>query len=362
MTTFHPLEVADSREEIPGVARTVVFGVPGALRDAFRWLPGQHITLRFRIGGREVRRPYSVSASPDAGDPLRITVKRVAGGLVSNHVNDTLKAGSRVEVMPPFGGFTLVPDPRRRRTCYLIGAGSGITPLYAMLRSVLAAEPWSAVHLLYGNHDAASVLFAGELSRLQAEHPVRLSVSHVLSRPGRDAACWRGGRIDAAAIEAWIAEYPPYAQDARYFVCGPGRMNGTVASALAGMDVPAGRIRMESYGKAVEVDDAVAGVASTAEIVLGNRRRDIPVAAGQTILDAARAAGLDAPYSCEAGVCGACRAELTAGSVHMRAAMALTEEERAGGAVLTCQSVATSTRVGIRFPPGGSHGPGEFHD
>ncbi len=346
---FHTLTVADVREEIPGVARTLTFEVPRDLKARFLWTPGQHVTLRFRIDGEEVRRSYSVSASRLAGDPLRITVKRVPGGLVSNHINDSLGAGSRVDVMPPFGGFVVKPDPRRRRTCYLIGAGSGITPLYAMLRSLLAAERWSSARLLYGNRDAGSILFAGELESLVAGQPRRLAVHHVLSRPN-GARCWRKGRIDAAAVEAWIAENPPYAQDAHYFVCGPGGMNRTVAAGLADLDVPAGRVHAESYdGEALDLDDTVGGVDATARIVLGGRRHVAPVEAGQTILAAARAAGLEPPYSCEAGVCGACRAELVGGSVHMRSTAALTDTEVDGGAVLTCQSVATSSHLRIRY-------------
>lgn len=349
MTAFHRLAVAAVTDEIPGVARSVVFERPKALAAAFRWRAGQHITLRFRIGGEEVRRSYSISSSPDAGDPLRITVKRVEGGLVSNYVNDSIEAGARVEVMPPFGGFVLDPAPQRRRTCYLIGAGSGITPLLAMLRSVLVAEPWSVVHLLYGNRDAASILFADDLSRLEAEHPGRLTVHHVLSRPGWGAAGWRRGRIDAAAVEVWIAGNPPYAQDAQYFVCGPGGMNRTVVAALKDLDVPADRIHRESYGGAPKVDDTVAGMAATVEIVLEGRRSEVPLAAGQTLLAAARAAGPEPPFSCEAGVCGACRAKLVDGSVHLRSRAALTDEDAAAGFVLTCQAIATSPHVAICY-------------
>ena len=349
MKDFHRLVVAAVREEIPGVARTVVFDVPEALKATFDWQAGQHVTLRFRIGGDEVRRSYSISSSPNAGDPLRITVKRVEGGLVSNHVNDSIEPGARVDVMAPFGGFVFQPEPRRRRTCYLIGAGSGITPLYAMLRTILVAEPWSAVHLLYGNRNADSILFLGELSRLEEDHPRRLTVRHVLSRPGWGSPCWRRGRIDAAAIEAWIAENPPYAQDAQYFVCGPGAMNRTVVSALTSIDVPTGRIHLESYGASTDVDDTVTGVPAAAEIVLGGRRTEVPVAAGQTLLAASRAAGMEPPFSCEAGVCGACRAKLVEGMVHMRSTAALTNDDLADGWVLTCQSVATSPRVGVHY-------------
>ena len=355
---FFALRVAAVEAETASAA-SLGFDIPPALTEAFHWRPGQHVTLRFHLAGEQARRTYSISSSPAAGDPLRITVKRIAGGLVSNHVNDAIRAGSRVEVMPPFGSFVLEPDPRRRRTLYLIGAGSGITPLYAMLRSVLKAEPWSAVHLLYGNRSGAAVLFKGEMSRLQAEHPGRLTVSHVLSDAARGEDCFHRGRIDAAVLHAWIEKHPPYAQDARYFVCGPGGMNRAARDALADVDVPAERIHAESYGGATAAEPqsgapaaGVSGVASAAAIVLGGRRHEVRVAAAQTLLDAARSAGLDPPYSCEAGVCGACRAILEDGSVRMRAKAALTEADLDAGAILTCQAVATSGRVAIRYDEG----------
>ena len=145
---FCPLKVSATREEIRGQAKTVMFDLPKSLEKTFRWLPGQHLTLRFNLKGEEERRSYSISSSPFASEPLRITVKRVKGGLVSNHINDNVNVGDIIEVMPPFGGFYLDPGQTMRRTFYFFGAGSGITPLYAMLRSVIAVEPYSFAHLV----------------------------------------------------------------------------------------------------------------------------------------------------------------------------------------------------------------------
>ena len=149
--SFHPLTVSDTREELAGEAKTVMFDVPEALRDTFDWRPGQHLSCRFQVNGEEQRRSYSVSSSPFTGDPLRITVKRVKGGIISNHVNDGVQTGDVIDVMPPFGEFCLDPDASLRRTHYFFGAGSGITPLFAMLSSVMAAEPSSVAQLAYGN-------------------------------------------------------------------------------------------------------------------------------------------------------------------------------------------------------------------
>ncbi|MEM7045659.1 MAG: ferredoxin--NADP reductase, partial [Pseudomonadota bacterium] len=317
---FHKLKIAAVETETKS-AKSIRFDVPDELNATFRWRPGQHVTLRFRLNGEEVRRSYSISSSSLAGDGLRITVKRVKGGLVSNHINDHLQAEDRVDVMPPFGGFCLDPASKARRTYYLFSAGSGITPLFAMIRSVLIAEPYSRAYLLYGNKNPKSIIFRDELKALQAEHPERLSVRHVLSAPSMWSSFdyWRRGRIDAVAVAAFIDEHPPYAQDAQYYVCGPGSMNVDVRTALMGLDVPAERIHGESYGGEVIVDGSVSGMAASAEVEIAGAVQTIAIDAGETVLQAARKAGLQPPFSCESGVCGACRAHLSSGTVHMRA-------------------------------------------
>ena len=150
---FHKLTVLDTREEIGGMAKTVTFDVPAQLRELFSWRAGQHLSFRFEVNGEMLRRSYSISSSPFTGDPLRITVKRVKAGRASNFINDAVKAGDVIDVMPPFGGFCLDPGATARRTHYFFGAGSGITPLYSMLASVMTADPHSFAHLAYGNNN-----------------------------------------------------------------------------------------------------------------------------------------------------------------------------------------------------------------
>lgn len=351
MRDFHPLTVLDTRSEIGGMAKTVVFDVPEALKDQFAWRPGQHLSFRFIIDGQEQRRSYSISSSPFRGHPLRITVKRVKGGVVSNHINDAVNSGDVIDVMPPFGGFCLDPEPKARRTHYFFGAGSGITPLYAMLSSVMAAEPSSFAHLTYGNNNEECILLADELNAVWADHPDRMSIHNVFSKPRwlSGAEFWRKGYIDKDAIEALIAENPPYAQDAHYYVCGPGGMNTSVKTALMSLDVPAGRIHMESYGGAADHDTSAEGVEANLKLTLGGSRREVDVAKGQTILEAAKTAGLKPPYSCQSGVCGACRANLTSGEVHMRARMALEDKDIENGAILTCQSIPMTDTLTVSY-------------
>lgn len=347
---FHRLRVLNTRAETRD-ATSVSFDIPPPLTETFAWRPGQHLTLRLHLEGLETRRPYTISESPFGGAPLRVTVKRVPGGLVSNHINRNVAPGDAIEVMPPFGGFYLDPDARRRRTLYLFGAGSGITPLYSMLRSVLVAEPHSAVYLLYGNTDADTVIFAEDLSRLEEDSPGRLTVRHVLSSPSRNSSLrpWRRGRIDAERVAEFIETHPPYAQDTGYYVCGPGDMNAVVGAALLGMDVPGERIHTENFLPVTPPDDSVPGVEAAMTVRLGGEALAVAAASGQTVLEAVRASGGMAPYSCESGVCGACRARLRDGAVHLRARMALTDAEIARRVILTCQALPTTPRVTVEY-------------
>lgn len=347
---FHALRVLETRAATSR-ATTVLFDVPPELRDTFRWKPGQHVTLRFNIDGEEVRRPYSISDSPVGGEPLRVTVKRHTGGLVSNHVNDHVAAGDVIDVMPPFGGFFLDTAPQARRTHYFFCSGSGITPIYAMIRSVLAAEPHSVARLAYGNVNADSVIFHEELARLEEESRGRLTIRHILSSPSWLSSFrhWRRGRIDAKCVADFINEHPPYAQDAQYYLCGPGNMNAAVRGALMAIDVPDTRIHMENYRPVAPPDDSVAGVAAEATVRLKGAALSVAVSAGETVLNAVRAANANPPYSCESGVCGACRAQLRKGKVHLRARMALTDAEISRGAILTCQALPITPQVTVEY-------------
>jgi ring-1,2-phenylacetyl-CoA epoxidase subunit PaaE len=349
MFEFHPLTIAELRREIGGAATSVTFGLPVELQEVFAWEAGQHITLRFVIEGEEQRRSYTVSNPP--GAPLRITVKREKGGLVSNHIGDALRVGDQIEVAPPFGSFALVPDPRARRTHYFFGAGSGITPLFAMIHAVLTKEPHSVAHLIYGNSSADQILHREELDQFLADCPDRFTLRHSLSSPSLWSwfSPWRSGRIDAEAVQQAICETPPVAQDVHYWICGPGAMNRDVKTALVNLDVPANRIHMESFGGDQDQDDGVQGCAAHAVILLPEGQHEIEVGEGQSLLAAIRSHGLTVPFSCQSGVCGACRARLTKGEVHMRSRTALEDSEVAKGEILTCQSLAQSDTLEVDF-------------
>ena len=348
---FYPLTVKTTSIEIDGAAKTVSFDVPEQLKSKFNWLPGQHLSFSFKIDAEEFRRNYSISNSPNSGDPIRITVKRVKDGKISNYINDHIVPGDVVDVMPPFGSFFVEPEERKRRTHYFFAAGSGITPLFSMTHSILIKEPESQVNLVYGNKNNNSILLLEELSSLQEKYPHTFNLLHVLSSPSiwSSFEFWKKGIIDDKCVAGLFEEFPPYAQDAQYYVCGPGNMNQSVEQALKSMDVPKTRIHMESYGGDIAIDDSVQGVDARLELIMANQTHELQINQGETILQAIRRQNLNPPYSCESGVCGACRAELQQGKVHMRARMALEDTEIESGKILTCQSLPLEDKIKIKY-------------
>ena len=220
-----------------------------------------------------------------------------------------------------------------------------------MIRSVLAAEPHSYAYLLYGNSREKGIIFYDRLQKLAAESNGRFVVRYMLSNQGWLSSFqpWRRGRVDEAAIHAFVQENRPLAHDAQYYMCGPGGMNRTVRQALINLDVPTSRIHYESFGGKVELDQSVRGVSAVAQVALNGQKNTISVPENETILNALLTAGHQPPYSCQSGVCGACRATVKSGEVHMRARMALDDKEIAQGEILTCQAVAKTARLSLQF-------------
>src|SRR5262249_35496360 len=203
---FHRLKISDVRPETPD-AVSIAFAVPPDLADAYRFDPGQHLTLRAVLNGVETRRSYSICTAPDDRD-LRVVVKRQGGGLFSNWINGAARSSDSIDVMTPQGRFGIRPDPTTARNILTIVAGSGVTPIIAILRSVLAREPKSRVVLLYGNRTAQSIIFKREIEALKDRYLARLSVHHVLSRERQELELFNG-RIDAHKIEARTTGTPP---------------------------------------------------------------------------------------------------------------------------------------------------------
>ncbi len=356
-------ELRVTRVETPtDDARVIYLDTDG--REEFRFHAGQYITLRLKLKGREERRAYSLCTSPDAPE-IGFCVKRLRGGLVSNHLIDSLKAGSRIEVMAPDGRFLAKTDPDQRKTYYLIGAGSGITPLMSIARKVLADETGSAVHLLYGNRCEDTIIFRQELDELAGQYRGQFTVSHVLSQPARKKAgglsglfgkskpTWEGrvGRIDAQELGRFMAEHEARTDSSAYYICGPGAMIDTVEKELLRRGVEAARIHTERFIVApVAAADRISGSANAhVQVTLDGTTHDIQVESGKTILETLVAKGLNPPYSCTSGACSTCIAKVTVGEVRMDVNHALDPDEVAQGYVLTCQSHPTTEMVELTY-------------
>lgn len=352
--TFQKLRVLERIEEIEGVCSLVLENPAG-----YTYHAGQHLPLRFHINGQEARRTYTLSSSPT--DPhLKITVKRVKGGLVSNYINDHVKVGNFIEARPPIGYIFVECLPHTYRTFYLFAAGSGITPMMSIARTVLAQSPHSYIRLFYGNQSEDTIIFRQQLEVLQSKFGNRLAVVHTLTKPTRESwsALWRTdlikearkGYIDDESVRWFLDTHRPVAQDCAYFVCGPGTMNETVRQTLLSLAVPEEDIHIE-YFKAPEKKVGVpAGLVNAqATIKLQGQTSAIPVSKGQTVLQAALEANLDAPYSCEAGICATCRARLISGQVHMPSAPALEKKEIQQGYILTCQAHPKTPQLTVEY-------------
>jgi len=351
---FHKLVV---REIVPETAEanSIRFEIPPALRDAFAFKAGQHLTLRATIEGEEVRRNYSLCTAPAESDWM-VTVKRIGGGLFSNWVGDALKAGDTVEVMVPHGSFTTEFSAANKRHLVGIAGGSGITPVMSLIKTLLREEPHSRFTLLYGNRDSSSVIFLEVLAGLKDKHLGRLEIYHFLDAEEQDIELFNGMLSRERLEEAIGALVPDAAQVEGWFICGPGPMMDAAEGALLDRNVPKERIHIERFTadrppqavaqEMAQLQTQAEGV--TVAVTLDGRTRRVPFTAGN-ILDSARAAGMPAPFACKAGVCATCRAKVTRGKVEMAVHYGLTDEEVAEGYVLTCQSVPLGGGVAVDY-------------
>lgn len=323
------------------------------LVDRVNYLPGQYLTLKVEIEGETYYRSYSLSSTPQVDRFLAVTVKRVPGGLVSNHINDHFTSGQLVEFLRPAGHFTLETATQTQRHLVMIGAGSGITPLMGMLRAVLYNEPYSQVSLLYANRHAATVIFREQLAWLADKFPQRFHLRHVLSRPEADTPLpHHAGRITPANFDALLAEVAPTSELPReYYLCGPQGLLDTARDGLTAQGVPTEAIHVERF----VADEAVttpqhllSGPTRWVELRMGDTVHEVRVPPGATVLQAALAQGVRLPYSCRRGICSTCMSTLEQGQIEMDNPESLLDFEVAKGRVLTCQAHPATDDVRIR--------------
>jgi ring-1,2-phenylacetyl-CoA epoxidase subunit PaaE len=353
LSTFHRLPVARVERETRD-AIAVTFDVPDALREQFRFVAGQHLTLRAEIGGERVRRSYSICA-PEGG-PLRIAVKRSPGGMFSTWANDALRPGDMLDVTPPMGRFNVAPEPHAVRHYLGVAAGSGITPLLSIIATALEAQPRSRFTLIYGNRSSATVMFREELAALKDRHLARFNLVHVLSREPQDIDLLHG-RIDRAKADALFERWVPVADMDHAFVCGPEGMMAAVRASLEAQGMPPSRIRIERFAASIPKHTHVPRPLPTAArsecevtvVIDGAQRTFLAEKGRENIIDAAARSGIELPYSCKGGVCSTCRCKLLEGEVDMDVNFALEDYEVARGFVLACQSYPVTDKVTLDF-------------
>jgi len=321
-------------------AKSIVFEVPAQHTQAFRYRPGQFLTLRIAHGGRHLLRCYSLASSPVAEEPPRVTVKRVAQGRVSNWICDRIKAGDSIEVKPPAGHFT----PHSIDADFLLFAGgSGITPVFSIVRSALIAGR-GRLCLIYANRDEQSVIFRDQLNALANDHPARLQVIQLLDS------------VQGIPSVAQLAELSRPWIGADCYVCGPEAFMVCALEALRGLKVAPSRIHVERFVSLPDEEDAMPVVEPVAdgqvqlEVELDGTHHVLTCSRIEPVLDAMLRAGLKAPHSCQSGACGSCMCTLEEGLVHLRHNQVLDKNDLEQGWILACQAIADSAKVRVRFP------------
>jgi ring-1,2-phenylacetyl-CoA epoxidase subunit PaaE len=346
---FHPLRVA-SVEPLTDDSVAITFAVPDELAEDYRYVHGQHLTIRGEDGER---RSFSICTSPSSGR-MTIGVKKLPGGVFSEGVVDDLRPGDELDVMTPAGRFTTQLDPASQRTYVAVAAGSGITPILSIVTTILEEEPHAQVMLVYANRTHRSVMFLEELHDLKDRFADRFWLVHVLSREQQDVELF-SGRLDGDRLTRILKSLMPAEEVDAWFLCGPQQMVVDLRQVILDHGVDAHAIHTELF-HADPVPRAPQAVASSMEgaarvtIKLDGRASDFELRPdGVGVLEAALEVRSDLPFACRGGVCGTCRAKLVEGTVAMDVNYALEPEEMEDGYVLTCQSHPTSERVVLDY-------------
>jgi ring-1,2-phenylacetyl-CoA epoxidase subunit PaaE len=346
---FHPLRVA-SVEPLTDDSVAITFAVPDDLADDYRFVHGQHLTIR---GDDGERRSFSICTSPSSGR-MTIGVKKLPGGAFSEGVVDTLHVGDELDVMTPAGRFTTRLDPAAQKTYAAIAAGSGITPILSIVTTILEEEPHAQVMLVYANRTHRSVMFLDDLHDLKDRFADRFWLVHVLSREQQDVELF-SGRLDGDRLTRILKSLMPAEDVDAWFLCGPQQMVVDLRQVILDHGVDAHAIHTELF-HADPVPRAPEAVSSSVEgaahvtIKLDGRASDFQLRPdGPGVLEAALEVRSDLPFACRGGVCGTCRAKLVEGTVAMDVNYALEPDEIEDGYVLTCQSHPTSARVVVDY-------------
>jgi ring-1,2-phenylacetyl-CoA epoxidase subunit PaaE len=348
MSSFYKLSVKNIQRET-AKAISISFDVPENLKKIFQFKAGQYITLKTKIDGVEVRRDYSLCESPKSGE-LKVAIKEVQDGTFSAYANNTLKVGDILEVAPPKGRFIFEPNDSKTKNIALFAAGSGITPILSIIKCALEEEKLSKVILVYGNKTPEDTMFLNELLELQHRYKDRFSIQFVFSQRDEDDAIF--GRIEKSTVNYVMKNKHKHVDVDAYYLCGPEAMIHTVKNVLTEHGIDQSRIHFELFkaAKTADIkDENIASGSTKITITVDEETTTFEMSQKQTILEAALDEDIDAPYSCQGGICSSCLARIKEGEAVMRQNNILTESEVAEGLVLTCQAHPTTPTIVVDY-------------
>ncbi len=358
MATFHNLTVSSIIKETSECV-SIAFDIPENLSKDFAYIQGQYITLKLKVGDEEIRRCYSICSSPVSDTDFRVAVKKVVNGKGSTWLNEQLKIGDSIGVLPPTGNFYPQLDAGNDKNYVLFAGGSGITPIISILKTIIVVEPQSHTTLFYANLDEDSVVFNKELDLLEGEYTERVKIYHVLDKPKNEFDKVFTGIMTAEKTTEIINETKILDADNEYFICGPPGMKEGVVTSLKSRNVPDNKINIEVFTidesqeeQVTEDDGGDSVIEAEATIILDGDEFNFTVLPENSILQTGLNEGLDVPFSCKGGMCMTCRAKLLEGSVKMTLNYALTEVEIKQGYILTCQSHPTTKKVVVDYDQG----------
>jgi len=352
---FHKLRVSHIERQTKN-AVAISFEVPETLAETFAYQSGQYLTIRHMIEGEDVRRNYSLCSSP-LENTWQVAVKKVQGGIFSTWANENLQEGDYLEVMPPLGKFTIFPDPNKAKNYLAFAAGSGITPIVSILKTVLATEPNSRFTLVYGNQSRTTIMFREAIEALKSKYIDRLSIYHILSREKSDADL-NFGRIDGAKCELLLNKLIQIDRMDEIFLCGPQQMSTEIKALLLQKGVDERIIHLELFTagkKAASKKDISISLPdeqpkNKVTIILDGVSHQFDLAyESDAILDAALHEGIELPFACKGGMCCTCKAKLLQGEVDMEVHYGLEPDEIEAGFILTCQSHPKTPEVVVDF-------------
>ena len=355
MADFYNIKVADIYKETEDTS-VVAFDIPSELQEVFKFRQGQHLTLKADINGEDIRRSYSLCSSP-LDNQWKVAVKLIPEGKFSTFINEKVKAGDHIEVMPPSGTFGVATNSKTSKNYLFFAAGSGITPVLSMIKTHLIAEPNSTCKLFYVNKTAKSIIFKEELEQLRNTFFGRLEIYYFLTKERRDIELFNG-RFDDEKMKVLTKTFIDIPDTSEVFLCGPEQMVNYVSNYLVNAGLPKELIHFELFVTGLSEEDIkraerlakqnVEGTEIT--IVDGGKEFQFTMTKDyDNILDAALGAGADLPFACKGGVCSTCKCQVVEGAVEMKINYALEEKEVAQNYVLSCQSVPTTKKVVVDF-------------